>query len=145
MNAGRRIGGAGPPGGERDTRAARQLAMGLRHHGGAAFMPGVDEAHALALVHAVEGVQEALAGHPEHGVGAVQGQLLDQNMATGSKICVHHLILRLRNYGFGTGLKNGVGTSNRFSCKIRYAAGHFRCSCCWSFGPTRASTPVTVS
>ncbi len=95
MNAGRRIGGAGPARGERDARAARQLAIGLRHHGGAAFMPGVDEPHALALVHAVERGEKALAGHPEHGVGAVQGQLLDQNMATGSKICVHCLIVPL--------------------------------------------------
>ena len=83
-------------------------------------MPGVDEPHALALVHAVERGQEAFAGHPEHGVGAVQGQLLDQNMATGSKICVHHcLVLPLWDHGFGTGLKNGVGTSNLFSCEIR--------------------------
>ena len=92
MNAGRRIGGAGPARGERDARAARQLAIGVRHHGGAAFMPGVDEPHALALVHAVERGKEALAGHAEHGVGVVQGQLLDQNMATGSKICVHWLV-----------------------------------------------------
>ena len=89
MDTGRRIGGAGSAGGERDARAARQLAIGIRHHGGPAFVPGVDEAHALALVHTVERGQKALAGHAEHGVGAVQGQLLDQNMATGSKICVH--------------------------------------------------------
>jgi hypothetical protein len=105
-------------------------------------MPGVDEPHALALVHAVERRQEALAGHAEHGVSAVQGQLLDQNMATGSKICVHCLVLPLWDYGFGSGLKNAVGTSNRFSCEIRYAAGHFPCG---SFGSTRASTPVTAS
>src|SRR6185312_16113651 len=144
MNAGRRIGGAGSARGERDTRAARQLAIGIRHHGGAALMPRVDEAHALALVHAVERGQEAFAGHAEHGVGAVQGQLLDQNMATGSKICVHCLALPLWDYRFGPGLKKGVGTINRFSCAIRYSAGHFP-SCCWSFGAIRASTPVTAS
>ena len=59
-------------------------------------MPGVDEPHTLALVHAVEGVQKAFAGHAEHGVGAVQGQLLDQNMATGSRNCVHCLVLPLQ-------------------------------------------------
>ena len=145
MDTGGRVGGAGPAGGKRNTRAARQLAIGIRHHGGPAFVPGVDEAHALALVHTVERGQKALAGHAEHGVGAVQGQLLDQNMATGSKICVHCLALPLWDYGFGPGLKNGVGTSNRFSCKVRYADGHFPCSCCCSFGATRASTPVTAS
>jgi hypothetical protein len=56
-------------------------------------MPGVDEPHALALVHAVERSEEALAGHTEHGVGVVQRKLLDQNVATGSKICVHCLVL----------------------------------------------------
>ena len=85
-------------------------------------MPGVDEPHALALVHAVERGEEALAGHAEHGVGVVQRKLLDQNMATGSKICVHCLVLPPGDYGFEPGLENAVGSSNRISCAISYSA-----------------------
>ncbi len=115
---------------------ARQLAIGVRHHGGPALVPGVDEPHALALVHAVERGQEAFAGHAEHGVGIVQRKLLDQNMATGSKISVHCLVLP---QGFEPGLENAAGASNRFCSMVRHSVGHF------AFGATRASTPVTAS
>ena len=98
MNARGGVGGAGAARRKGDAGLSGELAIGVRHHGRAALMPGIDEADPLVLVHAVQRGQKTFPGHAEHGVGAVQGQLIDQNMPAGSHRCldVHRLVLLFR-------------------------------------------------
>ena len=82
MHADAGVGRARPARDEADARAAGQLAVGLGHEGGAAFVATGDEADAVAmLVEAVQRRQEALAGHPEHRVDALGDQGLHEGVA----------------------------------------------------------------
>ncbi len=69
VNADSRVGGARAAGHERKSRAAGQLAAGLRHVRGATLLPANDEAESVAgVVHRVEDGQVTLAGNAERQV-----------------------------------------------------------------------------
>ena len=75
------VGGAGPARHEAHARLARELAPGLRHHRGSAFLAADDGLDAVGIVQPVERGQEALARHREGGRGALGLELVDQNLA----------------------------------------------------------------
>ncbi len=83
---------------EGDPRLAHQLAVGLGHVGRAAFLAADDVADRVALgVERVERREIALARHAEDGVGAVDAQLVDQDLrATAARMCRGHLYPLLR-------------------------------------------------
>ena len=71
----------GTAGDEADAGLAGELAVGLRHVGRAAFLAADDVADRVALgVKRVERREIALAGHAEDRVGAVDAQLVDQDL-----------------------------------------------------------------
>jgi len=83
VDAGGRIGGPRPPGDKADAGAARELALGLGHHGRAAFLP----AHGHRDVGVVQGIehgQVAFAGHAEELLHPVGQQLVHQDLAPGA-------------------------------------------------------------
>ena len=66
---------------EADAGAARELAVGLRHHRGSALLPRRDEAdRAVRAVQRVEHREVALAGDAEHEVDALRAQAVDQHL-----------------------------------------------------------------
>ena len=76
------------PGTARDDRhagTAGQLARGLGHVRGAAFLPADDEGQAIADVdESVEHRQEALAGDAEEVRGVLGQQARDEDLAAGT-------------------------------------------------------------
>ena len=87
MHSHRGIGGARAAGHEADARPAGQLAVGLRHIGGAALLAADDVADRVALgVQRVECGEVTLAGDAEDGVDTIDAQLVDQDLraAAGS-------------------------------------------------------------
>ena len=87
MDADRGVGGAGSAGDEADAGLAGELAVALRHVGGAAFLPAGDDADAaLRAVQRIERREIALARHAEHVIDAVDQQLVDQDLAAGPQI-----------------------------------------------------------
>ena len=88
------IGGAGTARHEADAGLAGQLAVGLGHVGRAAFLAADDVADGVALrVERVERREIALAGHAEDGVGAVDAQLVDQNLrAAAARMGGRHVV-----------------------------------------------------
>jgi hypothetical protein len=83
VNAGRGVGGAGAAGDEADARAAGELAVGLRHHGGAAFL-AADGDRDGRVVQRVERRKIALARNAEDVVDPVDEKLIDENLAAGA-------------------------------------------------------------
>ncbi len=87
------IGGARPAGHKTDAGLAGQLAVGLRHVGRAAFLAADDVADRVALgVERVERGEVALARNAEDRVGAVNAQLVDQDLrATAARMRGRHV------------------------------------------------------
>ena len=83
----RAVGRAGTARDEADARAAGQLAVGLRHVGGAAFLAADDEPHGLArVVQRVEHGEIALARHAESEIDAVDLERVDEQLAAGARL-----------------------------------------------------------
>jgi hypothetical protein len=79
------IGGTRTTRDESDARLAGELAVGLGHVGRSAFLAADDEAERVALgVERVERRQVAFAGHAKDRVGAVDAQLIDQNLSAAT-------------------------------------------------------------
>ena len=76
----------GPRGHHADTRPARQLAVGLRHHRGAAFVPAHHRAHAVGIVQPVEHRQVALARDAEHHVDPVGNKRVHHQVAAETQL-----------------------------------------------------------
>ena len=84
MHADRGIGRARAAGDEGDAGPAGQRAIGARHEAHAAFLPAHDEIDRRRVVQRVEHREEALAGHGEDAIAALQGELVDQDTAAGA-------------------------------------------------------------
>ncbi len=81
------VGRARPARHEADAGAAGELAVGLRHVGGAALLAAYDEADLLAhVIERVECREIALAGYAEGRVGAMNPELIDENLAAGAHV-----------------------------------------------------------
>src|SRR6185436_2815099 len=96
VHADRAVGRAGAARDEQDAGLAGQLAVGLRHVRGAAFLAADDEREALALVvHAVEHRQVALARHAECELGALGDQGIGQDLSAvaGLEVGFHPAII----------------------------------------------------
>ena len=76
----RRLRGAGPPRDDRDPRPAGELPVRVGHVRGTAFVAARDQAD-RRLVEAVEQREEALARDAEHGVRAVDDELVGEELA----------------------------------------------------------------
>lgn len=94
VHADRGVGRARTTGDEADARLARHLAVGVGHEGGAALLAVDDEAD-VGVVQRVEHVQVAFAGYAESGVGAVDLQGIDQDLAAGAGWVRHVLAFRV--------------------------------------------------
>ena len=82
MDAGTCIGRAGTAGHHADTGPAGELAIGIGHHGRAAFLAAHHRADTVALLQAVDNRQIAFAGHTEDEIYPLLNQRIDKNMAT---------------------------------------------------------------
>ena len=80
MHADRRVRRAGPARDEADARPAGELAVGVRHVRGAGLVAARDQAD-RRVVEAVEHREEALARDAEDRVGAVDDELVDEQLA----------------------------------------------------------------
>ena len=79
------IGGTRTARDEGDAGLAGELAVGLGHVGRPAFLAADDEAHGVALgVERVERRQVAFARHAEDRIGAVNAQLVDQDLSAAA-------------------------------------------------------------
>src|SRR5690606_36997187 len=83
VHTGHGVGGTGAAGDHADARGAREFAVRVGHHGGAAFL-ATDRDLDLMIVQAVEHGQVAFARHTEHMAHAMRGELVDQNMTSHS-------------------------------------------------------------
>ena len=92
-----RVGGARAAGDEADAGPAAELATGVGHVGGGAFVAGDDSADGRVRVECVEHRQVALAGHAVDRIDAVAGEGIDQDLAavTGEDGRGHQCGLRL--------------------------------------------------
>ena len=87
VDADRRMAGAGAARHHADAGLAGQLAVGFGHVGGAGLVAGVDELEAVAHVEQrIQHFQIALARYAEGHVGAVDQELVDQDLAAGARI-----------------------------------------------------------
>ena len=86
VDADRGVGRAGAAGDKADAGAAGQLAVGLGHVGGAAFLPADDQLDLGRVVQGIERRQVAFARDAEGGVDAVDLQLVDEDLAAGAQI-----------------------------------------------------------
>ncbi len=78
--------GAGPTGDHADAGLAGQLAIGLRHVGGAGLVAGIIEGQPVGnVMERVEHLEIALARHAEGRIGPVDQKLVHQNLAR----CAH--------------------------------------------------------
>ena len=85
MDARARIGGARPARDHANAGLASELAIGLGHHRGPALLAAGDERHTLAqVIERVDHRKVALARNAENKPGAVQGELIGENSASGS-------------------------------------------------------------
>src|SRR5262245_26873291 len=87
--------GVGEPWTARDKTDAgltRDLAPGLRHHGGPTLLPADDGLDAIAVVQAIERGKKTLAGHGESTAGSLRLKLVDQDLAA-----VPHALSPLRD------------------------------------------------
>ncbi len=84
MDADAGMRGAGPARDKADAGAAGQLAVGLGHIGGRAFVLADDQVDRGLIVQRVQHVEKALARHAEHALGAVDAQRVDQDAAAAA-------------------------------------------------------------
>ncbi len=85
VHADRGVARTEPPGHQADARLARELAVGLRHVGGAVLVAAGDEPDDVAdFMERVEHRQIALAKDTESGIHAVEAQGVDDVTAAGS-------------------------------------------------------------
>src|SRR5215831_11289868 len=75
------VGGAGSTRDEADAGLAGDLAPRLGHHGGAALLPADDGPDAVGIVQAIERGKEALARHGKGRGGALDLQLINEDLA----------------------------------------------------------------
>ncbi|MND46572.1 hypothetical protein D3C80_374480 [compost metagenome] len=81
----RGVGGARPAGHEADAGLAGQLAVGLGHVGGAAFLPADDQVDGFAgVVQGIEDGEVAFTGNAEGALDTVDAQGIDQDLAAGA-------------------------------------------------------------
>ena len=79
MDADCRVGSTRPARDEADTGAACELAIGVGHVGGAAFLAADDEFEFIFnVVHRIQHGEIRFTGHAEGGVRAVRDQCIDQ-------------------------------------------------------------------
>ena len=79
------VGDAGAPRDEADSGPPGQLAIGLRHVGGAPFLPADDQPDAvLDLAKRLNRAEKTLPGHAEHEARAVADEIVDQNASAAS-------------------------------------------------------------
>ncbi|MGY3075625.1 hypothetical protein ACVWZZ_001996 [Bradyrhizobium sp. LM6.10] len=83
------VGGAGAAGDEADSGAARELAVGLRHHRGAA-LGAADHDVDRAVMQRIERREVALARHAGDALDALRDQLIDQDLAPGAGVANGH-------------------------------------------------------
>ena len=82
MHAHRGLGRAGAARDEAKARPVGELAVRLGHVGGARLVAAHDELHLVAhVVEAVQHREEALAGNAEREVGAVDHELVHEELA----------------------------------------------------------------
>ncbi len=74
------------PGDKADARFAGQLAVGIRHHGRAAFLPADAEGDLRHVIERIQNSEITFAGNAESRVDAVQPQLIDQNATACTQI-----------------------------------------------------------
>ncbi len=87
VDADRGVGGTRAARHEADAGPARHLAVGLRHVGGAAFLPADDEPDLVAgVVQGIERGQIAFPGHAESGIDAVDLERVDQDLTAGAQV-----------------------------------------------------------
>ena len=91
VHADRGMAGAGPARHHRDARPARELAVGLRHVGGAGLVARVDQPDRRGVVQRVKHLEVALARHAEGHVGAVDEELVDEDPAAAAAVARGHL------------------------------------------------------
>ncbi len=85
MDADARVRRARPPADEADPGPSRQLAVGVRHIGGAPLLAADDKADVVGgIVKRVENRQIALARHTEDEVGSMYAELVHQDLAAAS-------------------------------------------------------------
>ena len=84
MDADAGIGRAGATGDKGDTGLSSHLAVGLCHEGGAAVLAGGDGLDGAAVVQRVEHREEAFPGDGEDALGALNDQLVDENLCAGA-------------------------------------------------------------
>ena len=83
MDAAGSVGGAGPAGDKTDAGPPGLLAMGFRHHGGAAFVAADDDLDA-AVIQRVQHRQIGFARHAEDAGDALDAQLIHQHLCGGA-------------------------------------------------------------
>ena len=87
VHADRAVGRAGAARDEQHAGLAGELAVGLRHVGGAAFLAADDELQLVAhVVQAVEHRQVALAGHAERHLHALRHQRVGEDPAAVARL-----------------------------------------------------------
>jgi hypothetical protein len=84
VDAGGGVGGAGTARHEAHAGPAGELALGLGHHGRAAFLAAYRDVDGR-VVQGVEHGQEAFARHAEELLHAVEDELVDQDLAAGAR------------------------------------------------------------
>src|SRR6185312_15996688 len=83
MEAGAGIAGAGPARHHAQARPPSELAEGVGHHRRATFLAAGHETDRIGVVERIEHGEVALARHGEYRVGAVDLELIDQDLRTG--------------------------------------------------------------
>src|SRR5919197_2172234 len=90
MDAGRCVGRAGAPGDEANAGASGQLAIGVRHDGGATLLPADHQPDLLLRVaQGVEHGEITLSRNTERRVHALHAQTVHQNLTTGAAATAH--------------------------------------------------------
>ena len=98
VQAGRRVGGPRTARHEADPRTAGELAMRLRHHGGAAFL-AADRHGDVGVMQRVERRQITLAGDAENVIHPLGKKLIDKDLAAGAGGRCHGGLVVLRGEG----------------------------------------------
>ncbi len=80
MHAGQRVGRAGAAGHHADAGFAGQLAVGVGHHGRAAFLAANRDLD-VRVVQAVQHREVAFTGNAENVLDALGNQLVDQDVS----------------------------------------------------------------
>ena len=107
VHAHRRVRRTGPARDDADSRAARELPVGVRHVRGAGLVPAGDEAD-RRLVEPVEQRDVALARDAERRVGAVHDELVDEQL---SAVPAHSVRSRYTRARWSFGLSSSAGST----------------------------------